>query len=74
MLKYVYTDLYFLHSMLLLLFNPLMSASWRATLENQERAVGRENIWDVCFDKLAAVMGEVFSGECSRSPGKNITL
>lgn len=58
MLKYIYTDLFFfLHLILLLLFNPLVTASLRATLESQERAVGRKNIWGVCFEKLGAVTG-----------------
>lgn len=38
------------------LFNPLLSASSRAILENQERAVGRK-IFGMCVGKLAAVMG-----------------
>ena len=42
--------------MLLLLFNPLLSASSGATLENQERAVGRETFGM----RVAAVVGRCF--------------
>lgn len=35
----------------------MLSASWKATLENQEGAAGRDTVWGVFFEKSFAVMG-----------------